>query len=201
MNIYIDESGTFVNTSSNQNAWNCVAAYASPEVDTRKTKQLLNILNIQSGKKYTDEIKLKNIKEEIYFEFLKRMSELNGLLFVIATNGFHNKIQSIKNHQVFQVADLLKNKSRMKYEGGRLGIQRLSDQLSALPPQLYVQLHCQVTLIHDLTSRGVLYFVQRQPSTLGSFKWKIDQKDTIKTDFEDAFEKIVPPLLQSKSLN
>lgn len=91
MNIYIDESGTFVSAASNQNAWNCVAAYASPEVDTRKTKQLLNSLKIQSGMKYTDEIKLKHIKEEIYFEFLKELGELNGLLFVVATNGFHNK--------------------------------------------------------------------------------------------------------------
>ena len=201
MNIYIDESGTFVSASSNQNAWNCVAAYASPEIDTRKTKQLLNTLKIQSGMKYTDEIKLKHIKEEIYFEFLKRLGELNGLLFVVATNGFHNKTELIKNHQLLQVAGLLKNKPKMKYESGRLGLQLLADQLGALPPQLYIQLHCQVTLLHDFIKRGILYFVQRQPSTLGSFKWRIDQKNTIKTDFEDAFEKVTPPLLQSKSLN
>lgn len=201
MNIYIDESGTFVSTSSNQNAWNCVAAYASPEVDTRKTKQLLDTLKIQSGMRYTDEIKLKHIKEEFYFDFLKKLGELNGLLFVVATNGFHNKTELIKNHQILQVEGLLKNMSKMKYEGGRLGLQLLADQLGALPPQLYIQLHCQVTLLHDFIKRGVLYFVQRQPSTLGSFKWKIDQKNTIKTDFEDAFEKMAPPLLQSKSLN
>ena len=201
MNIYIDESGTFVSTSSNQNAWNCVAAYASPEIDSRKLKSLLCTLKVQSGMKYSDEIKLKHTNEDSYFELLKGLGQINGLLFVVATNGIHNNTDLIENHQKIQVAGILKNKPKMKYEGGRLGLQLLSDQLSALPPQLYIQLHCQITLLHDFIKRGILYFVQRQPSTLGCFKWRIDQKNTRKTEFEDAFEKIAPALLQSKSLN
>lgn len=200
MNIYIDESGTFVGTSSKPNAWNCVVAYASPETDSRNIVKLLNKLKIHSGMKYSDEIKLKHTDEETYFKFLKELGQLNGLLFVVATNGFHNKKEIIENHKNLQVAGILKNKPNMKHEGGRIGLQLLSDQLGNLPPQLYIQLHCQITLLHDFIKRGIVYFVQRQPSTLGSFKWRVDQKNTSKTEFEDAFEKIAPAMLQSISL-
>jgi hypothetical protein len=89
----------------------------------------------------------------------------------------------------------------MKYETGKQAIQILSDQLGSLSPQLYVQLHCQVNLIFDIVSRAILYFVQRDPRTLRKFKWRIDQKNTTKIDFEEAFEKITPPLLQSRSID
>lgn len=200
MNIYIDESGSFVSTAPNPNAWNCVVAYASPEVDSRNAKILITDLKIHSGMKYSDEIKLKHTTEENYFEFLKKLGQLNGLLFVVATNGFHNKTELIEKHRSELVISILKNKPKMRYEGGRIAVQHLSDQLSALSPQLYIQLHCQIMLLHDFVKRGIVYFVQRQPSALGNFKWRIDQKNTSKTEFEDAFEKIAPNLLQTKSL-
>jgi hypothetical protein len=43
MNIYIDESGSFV-SASKENSWNCVVAYVSPEVDTRSIWGVLNKL-------------------------------------------------------------------------------------------------------------------------------------------------------------
>ena len=42
--------------------------------------------------------------------------------------------------------------------------------------------------------------MQRDPRTLRRFKWRIDQKNTSKTDFEDAFEKVAPALLQTRSI-
>jgi len=78
----------------------------------------------------------------------------------------------------------------MKYEGGRDAVQLLGNQLLKLSPQLYAQLWYQVILIHEIVTQGILYFVQRFPQSLGSFKWRVDQKNSSKIDFEDAFEKI-----------
>ena len=69
-----------------------------------------------------------------------------------------------------------------------------------ISPQLYAQLVCQVDLLHAVVSRSINYFAQRVPATLGEFRWRIDQKNTTKTTFEEAFEKIAPALLQSRSL-
>ena len=52
----------------------------------------------------------------------------------------------------------------------------------------------------DVVSRAILYFVQRNPSCLREFRWRIDQKDVSKTNFEDVFEKLSPPILQTMSI-
>jgi Protein of unknown function (DUF3800) len=88
----------------------------------------------------------------------------------------------------------------MIYEGGRAGMTLLANQLESLPNQLYVQLLCQVNLLHDVLARGINYYAQRRPSALREFRWRIDQKNSTKTTFEDAFEKIAPPLLQARSI-
>ena len=47
---------------------------------------------------------------------------------------------------------------------------------------------------------GILYFVQRFPKSLGKFRWRIDQKNSTKTEYEKTFETLTPALLQSISL-
>ncbi len=198
MNIFVDESGTFVSTTE-KNSWNCVAAYVSPEVDTRKTREALQTLKNTANTLSRQEVKLKNVTEDSYIKFLEKLNKLNGTLFSVATDSSLNSVSAIKIHQQTQVDNILKNKPRMKYKGGRVGIQLLADQLSSLSPQLYAQLHCQVSLIHDFVQRGILYHVQRHPKSLGKFRWRIDQKNSSKPTFEEAFEKITPALLQTIS--
>jgi len=88
----------------------------------------------------------------------------------------------------------------MLYDSGRQGIELLANQLETISPQLYVQLMCQVDLLHSIVVRSINYFAQRIPATLNTFRWRIDQKNSTKTTYEDAFEKIAPALLQTRSL-
>ena len=69
-----------------------------------------------------------------------------------------------------------------------------------MPNQLYVQLICQVGLLDDVVRRAINFWVQRRPATLREFRWRVDQKNTTKTTFEAAFEKIAPALLQTRSI-
>jgi Protein of unknown function (DUF3800) len=55
--------------------------------------------------------------------------------------------------------------------------------------------------MYDVVSRVINYYVQRNPDTLAEFRWKIDQKNISRTDFEDAFEKLSPVLLQTMSIS
>lgn len=200
MNIFIDESGSFVN-SKNEGAWNSVAAYASPEPDKRKIQVLLSSLKRECQVKSSSEIKLKHVQEQDYFDFLKDLSSLCGVLFCTATDAGRNHLDDVVRHQDQQVKSVLFHIDKMKYEGGRQGIQYLAEQLQKLSPQLYVQLYCQVNLIFDIVSRLIPYFVQRKSNALSRFRWRIDQKNVSKIDFEDAFEKITPALLQTRSFD
>lgn len=197
MNIFIDESGSFVNATKH-GAWNSVAAYATPEPD-RKIKTVLNRLKRSCKGNSFHEIKLKNVQEYDYFHFLQNLGELEGVLFCTATDAGCNDLDTLRAHQQHQSEGVLIHINKMKYESGKEALRILAEQLKGLSPQLYAQLHCQVNLIFDTVSRLIPYFVQRNPTALRSFRWRIDQKNVSKTDFEDAFEKITPALIQTRS--
>ncbi len=175
-------------------------AYTTPEIDRRPLRNALSRLKRNAGVRVFDEVKLKSVDESSYLEFLRNLVSLNGVLFAVATDAGINEAVDIGSHQREQVEKITKNKPIMKYEEGRQALQMLADQVGGLAPQLYVQLHCQVLLIASIVHSGVLYFVQRFPKSLCKFRWRIDQKNSTKTDFEDAFVKVAPALLQTISV-
>jgi len=172
----------------------------TPEADRKRLREALASLKRGSGSPMTKEVKLRDVREEDYFDFLVRLNNLNGILFSVATDAGLNGIPDITKHQEEQAGKITEHKAVMKYESGQLALQSLADQVKNLAPQLYVQLHCQVNLISSLVLNGVLYFVQRFPKALGTFRWRIDQKNSTQTDFEKAFVTLTPPLLQTISL-
>lgn len=199
MNIFIDESGTFVSAPS-RGAWSAVAAFVSSEPD-RKLKTVLNKLKRRCRGNNFSEIKLKDIEESDYFQFLHEIAVLEGTLFCTATDAGCNDLDTLRRHQERQAEAVLAHVDKMKYESGREALRILSKQLANLSPQLYAQLYCQVHLINDTVSRMIPFFVQRNPRTLSMFRWRVDQKNTSKTKFEEAFEKITPALLQTMSID
>lgn len=199
MNIFIDESGSFVNAPS-PGSFNSIAAYVSPEGDRRALHRILARLKSKAGAPDHGEIKLKNISEEAYFEFLHELGRLPGVIFCVATDSGLNQPDAVSKHQTEQARKVVTHKDKMIHEAARNGLQALSDRIANLSPQLYVQLHCQVNLIEAIVRDGVLYFVQRLPRNLGAFRWRIDQKNATKTEYETAFQQLLPAFLQSISL-
>lgn len=200
MNIYIDESGSFVD-ASNAGSWNAVAALAVGEKSEEEIEYHLNQLKRSNEFEPSREIKLKDLTESSYLKFIETLAGLNIIVFSTATDSGLNTIDRVIAHQKGQVAETLKHIEKMKYEGGRQGVQLVSSQLARLSPQLYVQLICQVNLMFDIVSRAINYYAQRQPEALAKFRWRIDQKNISRTDFEDAFEKLSPALLQTMSIS
>jgi hypothetical protein len=199
LNIFIDESGSFV-SAPKKDSWNCIAAYLTPEMDRKYVRAALANLKRAAGISATKEIKLRNLHENDYFDFLICLSKLNGVLFAVATDAGLNRPEDVFKHQKDQSIKITEHKDKMYYESGREGLQTLSDKLTKISPQLYVQLQCQINLLSTIVLNGVLYFVQRYPKTLGKFRWRIDQKNSTRTEYEKAFETLAPPLLQTISL-
>ena len=200
MNIYIDESGSFVSAKS-RGSWNAVVAYAVPEVSRKGLEQAIRKVRATTmvGAK---EVKLNEIDERTYFSFLVQLGKLNGVLFCTATDAGLNTSANVVAHQASQVAKILEHIDKMKFEGGRQAVETTADMVGNLSPQLYVQLFCQIELMYDVVSRATNYFAQRLPRTLAEFRWRVDQKDIAqKTEFEQVFERLCPSLLQTISLS
>lgn len=199
MQIFIDESGSFVNAPAG-GSFNCIAGYMSPESDRRRVQKHLDLLKraVRAGDRM--EVKLKDVEEPIYFGFLAGLSRFAGVLYTVATDAGLNQPEDIDEHQRQQAAKIVAYKDKLHYQSARDGLQALADRIESLAPQLYVQLHCQINLIEAIVRHGVLYFVQRYPRHLGQFRWQIDQKNSRKTEYEAAFFDVAPAFLQGISL-
>jgi hypothetical protein len=198
MIISIDESGSFAESDS-VNSWCTVAAYVIPERIQSRSFNVLRKLKCKYCIGDKQEIKLKHLTEDDYFIFLRNLGSIGGALFIVATDSLYNKKDTVNFHKQNQAEKIRENIPQMKYEEGKNAVRKLANDIESLSPQLYVQLQCQVRLIEEALSRGILYFVQRDPMCLRRFKWRIDQKNTSKTVYEEAFQNIAPGILQSIS--
>jgi hypothetical protein len=199
---YIDEAGTFVSKGAAENSWCTVACYSIPEFEKRKLADILRGLKLREGFSRNDEVKLKNVSEQGYLEFLSQLVELNGSLFCVATDSHYNSIEEINYHKEKHVESILRGQGEMKFEGGKQAMKILHSQLSGLPEQLYVQFHCQAVLLDSFIRRGIAFYIQRYPNSLKKFRWQYDAKELLKvTNFEDSFQKFVPALLQAYSID
>ena len=201
MFIYVDESGSFV-CADRPEAWNCIAAYVTSERNRRKLEAAVSRLKRSSGILPGEEIKGRELSSETaYFEFLSALGDVNGILFAVLVDMGDHEAASLTAHRDAQSNLIAANVGKMERNAGRRGLQRLADRVSRLPVQLYVQLQCQIVLIEQVVRYATLYYVQREPQTLGKFRWRIDQKDETRTEYEYAFWDLTPMLLQTRGLS
>lgn len=197
MYIFIDESGSFTSKGASYGSWNVVAAYFVPETENRKIQNYLKKLKIQSGYKSTEEVKLGKLKETDYFQFLENLARLNSILFATATDASLNLQEKVETHKLTQAEAIMVNYPRMKHQGGKDAVIYQADQIRNLSNVLYMQLTCQINLLHSVLDRGIPYFIQRYPNSLRFFRWRVDEKNS---NFEDLLKKLGLDLLQSWSI-
>jgi hypothetical protein len=197
--IYIDESGSFA-LSPVAGSWNVVAAYAVPEANRRRVERILRDLKLACGRPHNDEVKLKDLKELQLKQLLHRLRELESTLFISSIDLGTQDSTAIAKHQAIQVEKIRVNKPRMLYEEGRALIEDLASRVERLSPQLYTQLVAQVDLLDQVYRSTTLYYSQRIPATIGTFRWRIDEKNSTRPLFEETMRHMAPALLQSRSL-
>lgn len=199
MFIYVDESGSFVPAPS-VNSWNVVAAYAVSEPARRHAEAALLQLKVAAGRKHSDEVKLKDVTEAQLATFLDSLSDLKAIAFASCINLGTQDPADISTHQSSQVDKIRANGPRMIYKEGRAMIEDLASRVQRLSPQLYIQMVVQLSLLDQVHRATTLYFSQRVPATLGSFRWRIDEKNSSRPVFEQTLRHIAAPILQSMSL-
>ncbi len=200
MKVYIDESGSFAN-AGHMDSWNVVCAYAIPEADDKEITCILNKLKVANKVTYSNEIKLRDItNERSYFKFLKEIGRLMGRVVCIATDAGLTQPSFLYNHQKKQAALLVEHVDFLLHQSAKDGVQELAKKLNSLSSQLYVQLICHIELKLDVLHKTIPYYAQRRPMTLSKFKWLIDFKNPIKSDYQDLVDALTKVLLQTKSL-
>ena len=200
MFIYIDESGSFVQSLST-NSWNVVAAYVVPEATRRRAEALLRELKLSAKRLHGDEVKLKDLTEAQLESFLTSLGKLDSTLFVSCIDLGSQDPIAISAHKSSQAEKIRANKPRMIYAEGRELIEDLASRVERLSPQLYTQMVVQTDLLDQVYRASTLYYAQRIPATLSSFRWRIDEKNSSRPSFEETMRYMAPPLLQTKSLN
>ena len=199
MYVFIDESGSFA-PALHRDSWNAIVAYMVPECGRMRLWQALTKLRTAAGVRQPREIKLRDVDEKDYLDFLARVNESQGILLAVATDAGRYDTAGIEKHRDTQASEVMRHLNVMRYESGRQALQLLSQRVQELSPQLYIQLKCQVVLMDFALRCGTLYFVQRFPKDLGRYRWRIDQKNSTKTEYETAFETLTPAWLQTFSL-
>lgn len=199
MNIGIDESGSFVYSSASD-TWNCVAAYTYPENEKRSLSKVLTLFKRRHGVSSREELKVARADEAQYVAFLEELARRSGTLHAVATDASMNTPRAIAKHQRGQAEKIVEHVNLMQHESMKASLRELAELVEALPAQLYIQMQCQLQLVLSVVNTAVLYYVQRYPQTLGRFRWRIDQKNSNKTEYEDAYLKVLPGFLQSASM-
>ena len=146
------------------------------------------------------EVKLNQVSESRFIYFLQRLSRLGGLAFASCVDVSFHSPGSVAAHQAAQADKILEHQDKMIYAEGRAALTTLSEAIGSLPLQLYTQLQCQVELIHHVLCHATIYYSQWNPETLGRLGWRVDQKDTIPTAYENAFRMILPAFLQARTI-
>lgn len=199
MFIYVDESGSFV-PATRSDSWCVVAGYVVPEVAKKRVEQSLGLLKRRLGRGFLDEVKLKDLSEAELRRFLSEIGQLEATLFISAVDLGHQDPQVVLAHQRRQVDSVRANRPNMVYEEGRAAIDDLSGRLERLSPQLYTQMVAQIDLLDQVFRMATLYYSQRIPATLGSFRWRMDEKNSARPLFEQTLTHMAPAIIQSKSL-
>ncbi|HDR9134296.1 DUF3800 domain-containing protein [Burkholderia vietnamiensis] len=197
MFIFVDESGSFVLTDK-ADAWCVVAAYVLPESSRKRLDALM--LSVRRTHGNLQEVKLGNLSEDSYVEFLTQLRRVGGLAFAAAVNVSLHRHDEIIQHQRGQVEKIRERIDVMVFDEGKKAVAGLADNFEALPLQLYTQLCLQLELFHVVLKEASLYYVQRNPVSLANFRWRVDQKDRVLNRYEKTFRDILPAALQTKFL-
>ncbi|WP_289283898.1 MULTISPECIES: DUF3800 domain-containing protein [unclassified Methylophaga] len=198
MNIAIDESGNF-SYGVNSNSWSVIAAYCFTERQKSDLYSILGKMKKNEGFSKSQEVKLNDLTEENYFDFLNELSHLDGKVFAIVTDTSlsqddHRKHLQDKLKYIFINAS--KNMSNAHDAKTYLNWAQMIEELS---PQLFYQFICMRDLINAIIVNGLAYFGELAPDSLRTFKWIIDPKDIQITRYERLIDTVIPIIIDKEA--
>ncbi len=198
MDIYIDESGSFVLPSNGKHVVSCVAGLAIPSASSEQL--FADFFKLRdTWMQGATEVKGSTLDELRIAEVVSLLKTYDAVLKVCAIDlGIHSErqITEFKRTQAHRITEGLgpSHQSSLIRE-----MNELKSALLSLPNQLFVQSFATILLIDDLLQDITLYHSQRLPVELGEFHWVVDAKDKNITPFEKTWSTLILPVMQTMS--
>lgn len=200
MIIAIDESGNF-SDSREGDSWSVLVAYCFTERQKSKIYKVLADMKKSAGYSVNNEIKLNDINEDIYFDFIKALGKLDGVVYALATDtSFRSDEYSIKLQEKL-TSIFIRASENMKEKGDKDTYLNWSNKINTLSPQLFFQFLCMRDLIKAINSNFLTYFGTIDPKSLNRFRWIIDPKDIKITKYEELIDKVIPIMIDKEPTN
>lgn len=197
MNIFIDESGSFVQGAGARGV-SLVGALIIPDARLAHVMRKYEAIRKRLPKE-KDEVKGRLLADTQIAEVTELLRRNEAVLELVAIDLNLHTDADITAHKLDQAACMTRGLTDQHHPNWRPYLAALAERIAALPNQLYVQGCVMMELVWFVCDVGINYYGQRRPKELGQFYWTIDGKDKTKTNWEDLWETIFLPLLQSKS--
>jgi len=195
--IYIDESGTFVPPRRPYRI-SAVGALVVPDRDADALFHAFEELAApwrQGGQ----EVKGSALSETQIAGVIELVGRYEALFDVRGIDmGLHDaeRIATFQDRQARAVTAQITAEHGPDWQ--RWGAETEA-RMRGLSPQLFVQCMVTIYLVLDLLQAATIYYAQRMPEELGSFRWFVDPKASTRTELERLWTDVIMPMAQTQS--
>ncbi|MCG3113225.1 MAG: DUF3800 domain-containing protein [Candidatus Manganitrophus sp. SB1] len=198
MHIFVDEAGPFIIPPARKYSVSCVGALVIRDLDLDRIftefEKIKKLWGISEG-----EIKGSKLNEEQIATVIYLLSGYDVIFEITAIDMAMQTPSGLTKHRLGQAEKMIERVTDGFHENVKRAFHDLREQLKGTSNQLYVQAVCSFELLYKTVQHATLYYAQRCPKELDEFYWKIDAKNNNLTPYEDMWQKIILPILQSKS--
>lgn len=208
MKIFIDESGNFAPIDK-ATAWSSVGALTVPESSIPGLTNALRDLKRALGVDINNEIKTPrpDSNKSCFINFLKKLKHLNCTLHIATTNCSLLKESELAQHRQGNIQALNNFKEQQRSELSTEQFEKTAHHvdstisiLDKIAPQEYVQCVMQSYLQSLMIEKVIYFYSLKNPETLSTFSWDIDQKSEKGNKFEVTYKNIMPGLIEANSV-
>jgi hypothetical protein len=197
--IFIDESGSFVVPTTGKLSVCCVAALVIPGTNYLQIIDEFEMLKSIWGVTGT-ETKGRDLDENEIASVIRLLNKYDVVLQVVAIDMGLQTREGVMDHKLRQAERIMENITPAHKPELIDSLKELQAGIRSLPDQLYTQATLMTCLVGKLLQDVTLYYSQRRPNELGTFKWVIDAKDKNKlTQYEALWRGTIQPYLEGNS--
>lgn len=199
MQIYIDESGSFVQPRRRYR----VSAVGALVVPDSQANELFAAFEEVTRPWARDgrEIKGSSLSEIQIAGMIELVARYDCLFDVRGIDmGLHDpeRIQTFQDRQATAITAEI---TAAHHESWREWGEKTEALMRGLSPQLFTQGMVTIFLVLDLLQAATIYYAQRRPEELGEFHWRVDPKDpTRRTELEMLWTDVILPMAQTRSV-
>jgi Protein of unknown function (DUF3800) len=199
MEIYIDESGSFLLPAEGAHKMNCVAALMIPS--SSRSELFYEFLRLRDRwPANPKETKGRTLDEEQCAAVVVLLERFDVTLEVVGTDMGLYTLEELAAVQADQADGITRNLTPEHAPRLRQELEDLRGRLKHLAPQLFVEFTLLVYLLSESLQIATCFYAQRQPQEVAQFEWIVDAKDRQITPGERMWRTLLLPFLQHEGL-